>query len=101
MLLILRIRPTFIQGIDRPNPWICYDFKDMNIKPTHYTLRSRRGCNLNHLRFWTLEGSRDGSEWIKLDRRENNTELNSQRAIAPFPVSRSDEVHMIRLRQCD
>jgi hypothetical protein len=71
----------------------------MNIKPTHYTLRSPRDDNYNHLRFWTLEGSRDGSEWIELDRRENNTELNSQGAIATFPVSRSDEVHMIRLRQ--
>jgi hypothetical protein len=38
--------------------------KDMNIKPTHYTLRSPRNFNGYHLRFWTLEGSRDGSEWI-------------------------------------
>jgi hypothetical protein len=51
------------------------------------------------LRFWTLEGSRDGSEWIELDRRKNNTDLNSQGATATFPVSRSDEVQMIRLRQ--
>jgi hypothetical protein len=46
-----------------------------------------------------LEGSLDGSKWIELDRRENNTELNSQGAIATFPVSRSDDVHMIRIRQ--
>jgi hypothetical protein len=82
-----------------PNSWICYDFKDMNIKPTHDTLRSARNCNDHHLRFWALEGSRNGSEWIELDRRENNTELNSQGAIATFPVSRSDEGHGIRLRQ--
>jgi hypothetical protein len=71
----------------------------MNIKPTHYTLRSRRDANAHHLRFWTLEGSLDGSKWIELDRRENNTELNGQGAIATFRVSRSDSVHMIRLRQ--
>jgi hypothetical protein len=53
------------------------------------------------LRFWALEGSRDGSEWIELDRREKNTELNNQGAIATFPVSHSDEVHMIRLRSND
>jgi hypothetical protein len=34
-----------------------------------------------------------------VDCREDNTELNSQGAIATFPVSHSDEVHMIRLRQ--
>jgi hypothetical protein len=71
----------------------------MNIKPAHYTLRSRRDRNDHHLLFWTLEGSRDVSEWIELDRRENNTERKSREAIATFPVSRSDEVHLIRLRQ--
>jgi hypothetical protein len=71
----------------------------MNIKPTHYTLRSARNCSDHHLRFCALEDSRDGSEWIELDRRENNTELNIRGAIATFPVSRSDEGHMIRLRQ--
>jgi hypothetical protein len=81
---------------DTPNAWICYDFKSMNIKPTHYTLHSL--CN-HYLRLWTLEGSLDGSEPIELDHRENKTELNSQRAIATFPVSRSDKFHMIRLRQ--
>jgi hypothetical protein len=90
---------TYFYTSDTPNSWICYDFKDRNIKPTHYTLRSRRDASGNHLRFWTLKGSRDGSEWIELDRRENNTELNSQGAIATFPISRSDEAHMIRLRQ--
>jgi hypothetical protein len=82
-----------------PNSWICYDFKNMNITPIHYTLRSRRDSNSNHLPFWTLEGSLDRSKWIELDRREDNTELNSQGAIATFPVSHSDLVHMIRLRQ--
>jgi hypothetical protein len=71
----------------------------MNIKPTHYTLRSALGPKNNYLRFWTLEGSLDGSKWIELGRRENSTELNSQGAIATFRVSRSDPVHMIRLRQ--
>jgi hypothetical protein len=46
-----------------------------------------------------LEGSLDGNKWIKLDRRESSTRLNSEGPIATFPVSRSDDVHMIRLRQ--
>jgi hypothetical protein len=71
----------------------------MNIKPIHYTLRSGRDASVHHLQFWTLKGSLDRSEWIELDRREKNIELNNQRAIAIFPVSCSDSVHMIRLRQ--
>jgi hypothetical protein len=90
---------TRFQTNNTPNSWICYDFKNMNIKPTHCALRSRRDDNGGHLRFWALEGSLGGNKWIKLDRRENNTELNIQGAIAIFPISRSDSVHMIRLRQ--
>jgi hypothetical protein len=86
---------------DEPNSWICYDFKCMRIKPTHYSLRSRRDYNGYHLRCWTLEGSQDGESWVELDRRENNATLNSQDAIATFSISQSIEVQMIRPRQLD
>jgi hypothetical protein len=86
---------------DEPNSWICYDFKNMRIKPTHYSVRSRRDYNYHHLRCWTLEGSHDGKSWVELDRRENNATLNSQDAIATFSISQSIEVQLIRLRQLD
>jgi hypothetical protein len=86
---------------DEPNSWICYDFKDIRIKPTHYSIRSRRDNNSDHLRCWTLESSQDGESWVELDRRENNTALNSQGVIASFSISQSIEVRMIRLRQLD
>jgi hypothetical protein len=41
----------------------------------------------------------DGQSWQELDRRENNTALNSQGATATFSISRSSEIEMIRLRQ--
>jgi hypothetical protein len=71
----------------------------MRIKPTHYSIRSRRDYNGNHLRSWTLEGSMDGQSWQELDRRDNNTVLNSQGATATFSISQSSEIQMIRLRQ--
>jgi hypothetical protein len=83
------------------NSWICYDFKDMRIKVTHYSIRSRRDANMNHLRFWTLEGSKDGSSWVKVDDRQNDTSLNSQGAISTFSISErfQGEFRQIRLRQ--
>jgi hypothetical protein len=45
---------------DAANSWICYDFKDIQIKVTHYSIRSRRDGDGDHLRFWTLKGSKDG-----------------------------------------
>jgi hypothetical protein len=86
---------------DEANSWICYDFKDIQIKVTHYSIRSRRDANAHHLRFWTLEGSKDGLKWVKIDDRQNDTSLNSQGAISVFSLSESfqEAFRMIRVRQ--
>jgi hypothetical protein len=80
------------------NSWICYDFKNMRIKPTHYSIRSRCDYNSHYLCSWMLEGSIDGQSWQELDRRENNTALNSQGATATFSISQSSDIQMIRFR---
>jgi hypothetical protein len=86
---------------DEANSWICYDFKDMQIKVTHYSISSRRDGSSDHLRSWTLEGSKDGLKWVKIDDRQNDTSLNSQGAISTFSISESfqEEFQQIRLRQ--
>jgi hypothetical protein len=70
-----------------PNSWICYDFKNMRINLTSYSIRTRRDCNGYHLRSWILEGSIDCKSWIELDRHENDSSLNGQGAIATFKIS--------------
>jgi hypothetical protein len=89
---------TFFFSKNDVNSWICYDFKNMGIKPIHYSIRSRPDDN-HHLRSWTLEGSMDCQSWQELDRRESNTALSSQCATAIFSISRSLEIQIIRLRQ--
>jgi hypothetical protein len=86
---------------DEANSWICYDFKDMQIKVTHYSIRTRRDSDNYHLRSWTLEGSKDGLKWVKIDDRRNDTSLNCQGTISTFSVSENfqEVVRMIRLRQ--
>jgi hypothetical protein len=83
------------------NSWICYDFKDMRLKVTDYSIRARYDCNRNHLRFWILEGSNDGSKWVVIDNRTNDTSLNSPGSISTFSISSGfqQEFRMIRLRQ--
>jgi hypothetical protein len=82
------------------NSWICYDFKDMQIKVTHYSIRTIRSSNTHHLRSWRLEGSNDGLKWVKIDDHQNDTSLNSQGAISTFSISEGfeEEFRMIRLR---
>jgi E3 ubiquitin-protein ligase HECTD1 len=83
------------------NSWICYDFKDMQIKVTHYSIRTRRDANNGHLRFWILEGSQDGLSWVTIDDRQNDTSLNSEGAISTFSISQNFQkaFRQVRLRQ--
>jgi hypothetical protein len=73
----------------------------MKVKPTHYSIRSlyKGRVNSHNLKTWTVEGSNDGTAWIRLDERTNNSELNSKNAIATFAISQPQPVRMIRLQQ--
>jgi hypothetical protein len=79
--------------------WICYDFKDMRVTLTHYSVRSCRDGNDQHLRSWILEGSIDCEAGVEIGHRTNDSTLNSQGAIATFPISSSSNYQSIRLRQ--
>jgi hypothetical protein len=85
---------------NEPNQSICFDFKEMQIRPTHYSIRmSSAAPNAYHLKNWVIEGSVDGNLWLEIDRRENNTDLNGSHAIKTFNICKVDTFRMIRLRQ--
>jgi hypothetical protein len=90
---------TLFHTQNTPNSWICYDFKDMRVVLTHYSVRSRRDTNGYHLRSWILEGSIDCESWVEMDHHTNDLSLNSQGAIATFSISSSSNYQYIRLRQ--
>jgi hypothetical protein len=86
---------------NKANSWICYDFKNIQIKVTHYSIRTLRNGDTQHLRSWTLEGSTDGLNWVKIDDRQNDTSLDGTGVISTFSISEGfqEEFRMIRLRQ--
>jgi hypothetical protein len=90
---------TYFCTQSKSNSWICYDFKNMRIHLTHYSLRSRRDQNSHHLRSWILEGSIDCESWVELDHHRNDSSLNDQGAIATFHISSSTDFRYVRLRQ--
>jgi hypothetical protein len=87
------------QTINQPNSWICYDFKEMRVKVSHYSIRSRTDSDNYFPIQWTLEGSMDGNSWINFDSRTNRNELLGRGKSATFSTSSSQFVQMIRLRQ--
>jgi hypothetical protein len=86
---------------DGPGHWICYDFKERTIVPTHYSLRSASrdygGVGGSHLKSWLIETSMNESNWTVVDERRDNADLNDQNVTRAFAVSVSQQCRFIRL----
>jgi hypothetical protein len=81
------------------NQWLCYDFKDMRVVVTRYTLRSHTNAkDTNHLRAWAIEGSEDGEQWTEIDRQEDDASLNGPKAIGSFEVRNVMECKCVRIK---
>jgi hypothetical protein len=80
------------------NNWICYDFKERRIVPTHYTIRTHGGGpGGTHLKSWLVETSADGKSWQEVAHEEDNKQLNGNYFTATFAVSGGEECRFIRL----
>jgi hypothetical protein len=81
-----------------PNNWLCYDFKERRIVPTHYTIRtnddSPGGC---HLKSWLVETSVDGESWRAVAHEEDTEQLNGEYFTGTFAVAGAGECGFIRL----
>jgi hypothetical protein len=79
-----------------PNNWICYDFKQRRVVPTHYAVRSY-GAGLAHLKSWIVESSLDGVSWREIDSKEGSKALNTPEVTRVFSVSGSSPCRFVRL----
>jgi hypothetical protein len=84
---------TYFDSDHEAGQWICWDFRDMWIRPTHYTIRTY--C----LKSWVVEGSLDGENWTEIDRQTNNQDFKDGWNRASFPILRPTECRFIRLTQ--
>jgi hypothetical protein len=80
------------------NNWICYDFMERMIVPTHYTIRTwSAGPGYSHLKSWLVETSADGENWREIAREEDNKQLDGKWLTAIFAVAGGGECRFIRL----
>jgi hypothetical protein len=87
-------RDNLFRSKDAPGQWISWDFGEMRIRPTHYTIRAF------DLQSWVVEGSLDGTNWTEVDRQAANQDFRGPLLrIASFAVSTPAEVRFIRLTQ--
>jgi hypothetical protein len=82
------------------NQWIEWNFKNAEIEPTHYSIRTHsRDSGKAHLQNWVLEGRIGDEKWRVLDERHSDSQLNGSSRIAMFDISTRSRVRLIRLRQ--
>jgi hypothetical protein len=68
--------------------WLYYDFKDRIIIPTHCAIRSNQNSpGQYHMKSWLVEKSADGQHWHKVERKDDNKELNGPWLTQTFAVA--------------
>jgi hypothetical protein len=73
--------------------WICWDFHDKRVIPTHYGIISGPS-----LKSWILEGSLDGGKWTLMDRKVLQEDFCPPTPVW-FAVLNPVECRFIRLTQ--
>jgi hypothetical protein len=86
---------SFFYSCNQPDQWICWDFRKMRVRLTHYTIKTR------WLKSWVVEGSLDGRSWTEIDRQTNNQDFERWWTTVSFAVSGPAEFQFIRLTQTD
>jgi hypothetical protein len=70
-----------------PNQWIEWDFKRTQIEATHYSIRTHDDeSGGRHLRHWVLEGGNGNEEWMVLNERRDNSQLNGNSSRVTFEI---------------
>jgi hypothetical protein len=78
---------------DEPGQWVCWDFGDMRVRPTRYTIEAYK------LATWVVEGSSDGDSWTVIDRQTDSQNFKAGRTRASFAVWKLVNCRFIRLTQ--
>jgi hypothetical protein len=80
------------------NNWVCCDFNERRIVPTHYTIPTNElGPGGHHMKSWLLATSADGKNWRDVDSKDNSQGLNGKWYTDTFMVAGAGEHRLIRL----
>lgn len=87
-----------------PDQWLCFDFKERKVKPSHYSVRSHASrSSWYNVQSWCVEGSNNGSTWVTLDTHSGDRSLDGNDASNTFEIpnnsNSSDFYRYLRFRQ--
>ena len=88
------IESSFASDYEK-NAWLCYDFIQRRVKPSHYSIRTYVG-GPNHLRSWRIEGSNDKMKWSKLDEQVSSELFDNIGKSITFHINKTVKVDFYR-----
>jgi uncharacterized small protein (DUF1192 family) len=77
---------------DKPGQWVCWDFRGLRVRPTHYTIWA------NSLESWILEGSMDNTTWTEMHLQTGSKDFDEWRPVS-FTIAKPVKCRFIRLTQ--
>jgi hypothetical protein len=85
----------------QPNQWLSFDFKEMRMRATHYSIRTRTDIGAFYInpRSWVIEVSDDGVSWREVSRETNDENLNGANLSHSFSISNPTISRFLRFRQ--
>jgi hypothetical protein len=83
----------YFASLNGPGQWVCWDFREMRIRPTHYVIRS------SLLKSWVVESSLDNVQWTEIDAKTDNNDLAEMPHTASFAILKPAECRLIKLTQ--
>lgn len=87
---------------DQRNSWIMFDFKDKQVMPNYYTLKSfSNDTGGRHMKSWEFLGSNDGVDWTVLDERRDCEDLNGCYLAKAFPCQSKNKYRFLKILQTD
>jgi hypothetical protein len=88
-----RGRDTDFESAPKQGRWVCWDFQEMRVRPTHYTVSGGYLCT------WIIETSMDGRRWMEVDRRTDDQNITEAWETASFAIASPAQCRLIRLTQ--
>jgi hypothetical protein len=76
-----------------PDQWICWDFHEMRVRLTNYSIRVRAVMSPAE---WTMEASRDGENWTEID---YNSDREVGFRVITSAVSNTEEWRFLKFMQ--
>jgi hypothetical protein len=85
----------------QPGSWICFDFKNMKVLATQYSIKSRSDAGPGglHPKSWVIEVSDDKNSWSVVDEKVGNGDLNGLGSVKTFKVDTPKAGQYLRMRQ--